>query len=382
MGLREELDQQRVARSLRLARRGEGRVEPNPMVGCVVARGAKILGDGFHRRFGGPHAEVAALRSCRESPRGATAYVTLEPCCHFGKTPPCTDALIQAGIKRVVIPLLDPDSRVNGRGVRALRDAGVEVDVGEMAKEAAELLAPFATRIRLERPYTIAKWAQTLDGSLIARTDGPRWISGEASRELVHRLRAQVDAVVVGSGTVLVDDPRLTARGVPLRRVAARVVLDGRLRITPECALAKTAKVIPTLVMTSANRAKNRKADRLRRLGVEIVPVASRGGRLSIRECLRILARRECTNVLLEGGATLLQSFFRAGLVDETWVFVAPVWSGLSSSKGRVSSDFFRRGTPESSAHVLSIKSVGRDAWFRFRFQDPMRLFAAGTKDR
>jgi len=207
-----------MARAIALAKRGEGRVEPNPMVGCVLVRRGQVISEGYHRRFGGPHAEIAALQACQENPRGATVYVSLEPCCHQGKTPPCTEALIEAEVKRVVVAVSDPNPAVAGRGIRRLRAARLAVQTGVLAEEAGELLAPYSTRMKLGRPYVIAKWAQSLDARLATDTGDSRWISCEHSRRMVHRLRSRVDAVLVGSGTVQADDPQLTARDVSLRR--------------------------------------------------------------------------------------------------------------------------------------------------------------------
>jgi len=354
-------------RAIKLARKGEGCVEPNPMVGCVIVKGGRIIGEGYHRRFGGPHAEVVALSNCTRSPRGATVYVSLEPCRHTGKTPPCTTALIEAGVGEVVVAVADPNPRVAGGGMRALRRAGVSVRIGIQRDSARVLLAPFLTRILCQRPYVIAKWAQSLDGKLATRTGDARWISSEPSRKQVHRLRARVDAVVVGAGTVLADDPLLTARGVRIKRVATRVVLDGRLRIPLDGRLASTAVGTPTLVLTSAARLRSRKAQRLRKLGVEVGSVTTRQGRLSLPACLRLLYRRDMTNLLVEGGGALLTSFLEQRLIDEALVYVAPLIVGDASA---VSILPRRRTTRISDAlragHVVSSR-VGDDVRFRLR---------------
>ena len=279
-------DREIMARAIALAKRGEGRVEPNPMAGCVVVRRGRIITTGYHRRFGGPHAEIEALRACGENPRGATVYVSLEPCCHYGKTPPCTQALIEAAISKVVIAVGDPSPEVSGRGIRQLRSAGITVQTGVLANEAHELLAPFTTRVRLGRPFVIAKWAQSLDGRLATPAGDSQWISCEASRRRAHRLRGRVDAVLVGSQTVLIDDPLLTARGVPVRRRATRVVLDSRLRLPNTCQLVATSKDIPTLVVTTTAKAATRKAESLRRDGVEVVSCRSRNGRVVLADAL------------------------------------------------------------------------------------------------
>ncbi len=319
-----EFDLRMMALALKLARRGEGLVEPNPMVGCVIVEYGQIIGQGHHRCFGGPHAEIEALRSCTSSPAGATVYCTLEPCAHFGKTPPCVNALIEAGVSRVVIPMLDPNPAVNGRGVRALRRAGIEVHVGALADQAARQLRSFTTRVRHERPYVIAKWAQSLNGLLVPGPTESRWISGEASRRRVHQLRARVDAIMVGAGTVLRDDPLLTARDVPFKRLAMRWVVDGRLRIPASSRLVQTAGQFATIVFTTTQASQSRKAKILRRAGVEVVPCRARRGMIALDEMLRLDAFSGVTNLLVEGGPTLLNQLFRANLVDEAHVFVAP----------------------------------------------------------
>ncbi len=360
-----------MRRALLLARRGLGYVAPNPMVGCVIAKRGHIIGEGYHRRFGGPHAEIEALRACESDPCGATAYVTLEPCNHAGKTPPCVPALIKAGIGRVVVPLRDPNPRVNGTGVRALRKSGVTVDVGVLESEAAEVLAPFTTRIRLGRPYVIAKWAQAADGSLVTPPGRSRWISCELSRRLVHRLRARVDAIMVGVGTVLADDPLLTARSVRVRRTAKRVVLDGRLRIPTRCQLVTTADRFATVVITTRRAAQYPKADLLRRRGIEVVTCRSRADRMVLRDLLHSPIFHDATNLLVEGGPTLLNAMFAARLVDEAHVFVAPgeinpkTATDSRARRSRIHRVTFP--TPMSTRR----KRSGIDAFLRMTFNHP-----------
>jgi len=359
-----------MRRALRLARRGEGRVEPNPMVGCVITKKQRILGEGYHRRFGGPHAEIVALDKCGESTNGATVYSTLEPCAHFGKTPPCVDALVAAKVSRVVIGLTDPNPQVDGKSIARLRQHGVAVDVGVCAQEAADILAPYCTRVRLERPYVIAKWAQTLDGKLATYSGDSQWISSEDSRRLVHRLRARVDAIMVGVNTVLTDDPMLTARDVPVRRVACRVVLDGRLRIPDASHIVSTADDTPTIVMTSREAASGADARRLERRGVSVVAVASRQSRLVPQACLAALAKLDMTNVLLEGGATVIGSFYRAGLIDEAWVFSAATLLGDERVPHAISGARVKRMSDAARPRVLSVRTIGHDVLHRLRFND------------
>lgn len=361
-------DHKMMSRAISLARRGEGSVEPNPMVGCVIASGGRVIGEGYHRRFGGPHAEINALAACKSSPCGATVYVSLEPCCHHGKTPPCTDALIEARVARVVVARRDPNPLVSGSGLRQLRAANINVETGLLAEEAAEVIAPYSTRILHGRPFVIAKWAQSLDGKLATRTGDSRWISCEASRRLVHRLRARVDAILVGSGTVLKDDPQLTARGVPLRRRAIRVVLDRRLRMSTACRVAATSRETPTLVITTVVQAKSRKADHLRELGVEIIPCRLRAGRVSLADCLETVAKRGVTNLLVEGGPTILASFFEADLVDEAFVFTAPMLIGGRDAPSPLGGRGAGRIDTAIKPRSVQTRRVGSDMLHRIRF--------------
>jgi diaminohydroxyphosphoribosylaminopyrimidine deaminase/5-amino-6-(5-phosphoribosylamino)uracil reductase len=364
-----ELDRRMMRRALALAKRGRGYVEPNPMVGCVIVRNGRIIGEGYHRRFGGPHAEVQALRACAANPRGATAYVTLEPCSHFGKTPPCLDALVEAGVARVVTPLCDPNPLVNGSGVRGLRRAGIEVEVGLLADEAAELLAPFLTRVRLGRPYVIAKWAESADGLLVTPPGQSKWISCEKSRRWVHRLRARVDAIMVGAGTLTADDPMLTARDVPIRRCAMRIVVDGRLRIPETCRLVKTADQFATVVFTTRRAAQSAKAGRLQGCGVEVVACRSRGDCIVLSDMLASPILHDVTNLLLEGGPTLLRAFFAAGVVDEADVFVAPRAIAASGSPNRRCSASMRHTVSTPTPTRVRRQRCGDDLLLLVQFE-------------
>lgn len=322
-----------MRRALELAARGEGFVEPNPMVGAVVVDSeGRLLGDGFHERFGGPHAEINALQQTGDAARGATLFLTLEPCSHHGKTPPCVDAVIAAGIGRVVVGAEDPNPQVAGEGIARLRGAGIALETGLLRDECERLIAPFAKWIATGMPWVHAKWAMTLDGRIATRTGHSQWISNPSSREIVHRLRGRMDAVIVGAETAARDDPLLTARPAG-PRTAVRVVVSRSGRLDPNSQLALTARDVPVLVtrLESANIADE---DKLQSQGVEIVRLPERrAGSVSdlspdLRELLRTLARRHATNVLVEGGGRLLGSLFDAGLIDEFHVFVAPKFAG------------------------------------------------------
>ena len=328
--------------ALELAKQGQGYVEPNPMVGCVVVRGGECVGAGYHQRFGGPHAEVRAFESCgAELFEGSTVYVTLEPCSHFGKTPPCVELLLKHRPSRVVVAMSDPFEQVSGAGIRRLREAQIETVVGVLEDQARALNAPYLKRIRTGLPWVIAKWAMTLDGAMATVSGDSKWISGEESRRQVHRLRGRVDAILVGSDTVLADDPMLTARlepadGEVLRR-ATRVVLDRRLRIPLSSGLARTAREVPVKVVTLVPLANDmqglKKLEELTKLGVVVERLDRSLGEDSkgfLTGALALIAKQGGTNVLLEGGARVFGGFFEAGLVDQVECYVAPkVLGGL-----------------------------------------------------
>ncbi|HAB11420.1 MAG TPA: bifunctional diaminohydroxyphosphoribosylaminopyrimidine deaminase/5-amino-6-(5-phosphoribosylamino)uracil reductase RibD, partial [Planctomycetaceae bacterium] len=299
-----------------LAVQGEGRVEPNPAVGAVVVDDElRVLGEGWHTAYGEAHAEVAALESAGESARGATLVVTLEPCCHHGQTPPCTDAVLAAGIRRVVVGIADPSPHANGGGLTRLREAGVEVEVGVAVESVMRLNAPFLKLIETGRPWIHAKWAMTLDGRIAATGGHSQWISSEDSRQLVHQLRGRVDAVLVGIGTAVADDPLLTARP-PGPRTATRVVLDSTARLPLDSQLVRTAADVP-LLLACAETAEPTRVAALAEAGVEVIvgPVDDRG-RLEIENLLGEFGLRRWTNVLVEGGSEVLGALADGGWID------------------------------------------------------------------
>lgn len=320
------LDAWHMTHALQLAERGRGAVEPNPLVGCVIANGAEIVGLGWHRRYGGPHAEIEALNIAGARAAGAVMYVTLEPCCHQGKTPPCTRAVIAAGIRRVVVALRDPFPAVAGAGLAELQAAGVEVETGVQEAAARRLNAPYLKLLASGRPWVIGKWAMTLDGKIAASTGDSRWISGEASRQRVHELRGQADAILVGRGTAAADDPLLTARPLGPRQ-AVRILVDSRATLASDSQLVRTAGEAPVLVAAGPEAAA---ADRLRleRAGCEVFVSEAQTPGERLEALLDELGRRRMTNVLVEGGARLLGGFFDRRLIDEVHVFVAPRLAG------------------------------------------------------
>jgi diaminohydroxyphosphoribosylaminopyrimidine deaminase/5-amino-6-(5-phosphoribosylamino)uracil reductase len=319
-----------MTRALELAARGAGQVSPGPLVGCVIAdaRG-EVVGEGFYLYEGVKHAETLALEEAGARARGATAYVSLEPHAHTGRTPPCTEALVRAGIARVVAPIEDPNPLVSGRGFRALREAGIVVNVGVLAREAARLNEKYIHALNARRPFVHLKLACSLDGRIATSTRHAHWISGAESRARAHMMRHESDAILVGSGTVTIDDPMLTDRsGQPRRRPLLRVVLDEHLRLGPESHLARTAREAPVLVFASESADVQRVAA-IEEKGVEVLK-AARGGR-DLAAVLAELRQREVQGLLIEGGAGVAGAFLRAGLVDKASFFIAPLILGADA---------------------------------------------------
>lgn len=319
----DEHDLHCMLRALQLAAQGHGLVEPNPMVGCVIAREGKVLSEGFHRYYGGPHAEVDALsgRGVDEI-RGATVYVTLEPCAHYGKTPPCAELLAKYQPARVVIAMLDPFVDVSGRGIAFLESHNIEVSVGVCEAEARYLNRAYLKLQEFKRPWVHGKWAMTADGKLATRTGESFWISGDESRRLVHRRRAEMDAILVGSGTALSDNPMLNPReGGP--KTPLRVVFDSRARLRMESHLVRTANEFPTLLWVGPNASKQH-VERLRDFGCEVVLSHLPTTATRLEALLYELGRRRCTNLWCEGGSGLLGALLDLELLDEVDVFIAP----------------------------------------------------------
>jgi diaminohydroxyphosphoribosylaminopyrimidine deaminase/5-amino-6-(5-phosphoribosylamino)uracil reductase len=316
--------------ALALARRGLGTVWPNPAVGCVIVNDGRVVGRGWTQPGGRPHGETEALRRAGEAARGAIAHVSLEPCCHWGQTPPCVDALITAGVRRVVVALEDPDPRVAGEGLRRLRRAGLDVEVGRCAEEAAEVNAGFLSRLRLGRPLVTFKFATSLDGRIAIASGESQWITGPPARERAHALRASHDAIMVGTGTVVADDPQLTCRLPGLdHRSPVRVVIDRHLRIPPAARIIADARRVPTWVLTFRSADPGRRA-RFLANRVTLIDVDDDGeGQIDLAAALRALGARGITRLLVEGGARLAAAFFRARLIDRVvWVHAPLVIGG------------------------------------------------------
>jgi len=323
-------DEKFMQSALKLAEKGISSVEPNPAVGCVIVKAGQLIGKGYHRKFGGPHAEVNAIADCRTlgaTPEDGTMYVTLEPCCHQGKTGPCTEAIINAKIARVVAATIDPSEHASGKGLEQLRRAGIEVEVGFCEKEARHLNAPFFKYVTTGKAWVVLKWAQSLDGKLAYtdQSDEKRWITNEASRSDAHRLRRRAGAILVGINTILADDPLLTPRPSKGKK-PIRVVLDDSLKVPLGCRLLRTTKTSPVLIYTrkAAVEANSQLAGRIQKKGAEVLAYDGPGELPDLRFLLDELGKRGVQQVLVEGGPHVAASFLREGLVDEMCVYVAP----------------------------------------------------------
>ncbi|MDQ6817722.1 MAG: bifunctional diaminohydroxyphosphoribosylaminopyrimidine deaminase/5-amino-6-(5-phosphoribosylamino)uracil reductase RibD [Actinomycetota bacterium] len=372
MPLQTDTDRRHLARAIDLAQRGRGRVSPNPLVGAVVGRDQAILGEGFHAMLGGPHAEVEALaQAADQGLDGATLYVSLEPCCHHGRTPPCTDAIRTAGIRRVVVGSEDPSEHASGRGLGILRDEGVEVVLadGDLASRARLLNQPFRKHARTGRPWVMYKAAMSLDGKVATHTGDSRWISGSASRGRSHRWRAECDAVAVGIGTALADDPRLTARVMRVHRQPRRIMFDSLARLPLDSELVRGAREVPLTVVVS--RAAPRAAtDALSTHGADVIVAPGENEPARVRAALELLGAAGITSILLEGGPHLAGAFFDAGEVDEIRLFLAPIVVG-----GRTARDVFEGEGVEAIADAtkalkLQCRRIGEDLLVSARIKE------------
>ncbi|MBW2038737.1 MAG: bifunctional diaminohydroxyphosphoribosylaminopyrimidine deaminase/5-amino-6-(5-phosphoribosylamino)uracil reductase RibD [Deltaproteobacteria bacterium] len=318
-------DRQYMRRALILARKGMRKVSPNPMVGAVIVRAQEVIAEGYHRRFGADHAEIDAIKRAMGGIKGATIYVNLEPCCHWGKTPPCADVLIKEGIRRVVIGTLDPNPLVNGKGAEILREHGVEVEVGILEKEARRLNEVYFKYIRTGLPFVTIKYAQSLDGRIATSQGDSRWISSERSRRFAHRLRAQHDAVMVGIGTALADDPLLTVRWTKGKN-PLRIVLDSQLRIPLNAQVLREGG--DTLIVTT-DRHNKEKCKKIKKMGKEVL-VTQRGedGWVELKSLLKALAARGIPSILVEGGRKVITSLLKEGLADRMVIITAPLILG------------------------------------------------------
>jgi len=382
MAVQTEVDRVHLARAIELAEQGRGQVSPNPLVGAViVGADGEVAGEGWHARFGGPHAEREAIAAAGGAGlEGATLYVSLEPCCHHGKTPPCTEAIVEAGIARVVVGSDDPSEKASGRGLGILRDEGVEVEVadGELATRARLLNQPFRKHARTGRPWVLFKSAMTLDGKVATMSGDSKWISGEPSRERAHWWRTECDAVAVGIGTALHDDPRLTARpgdfaagmaGAAAPGQPRRIVFDSDARLPQDSQLLREAQDVPLTVVVS--RAARRTATQaLETAGAEVIVAAGENEPARVRHALDQLGVREVTSILLEGGPHLAGAFLDAGEIDEIRLFLAPLVLGGRSSRATLEGEGAEAISDAVRALTLDCETVGEDLLVSARLRE------------
>ncbi len=348
-------DEKYMSRAIKLAQKGAGWVSPNPMVGAVIVdEKGRIVSEGFHKRFGGPHAERVALEKLNFKAEGYSLYVNLEPCCHHGKTPPCTQAIIEAGIKRVVVGMADPNPLVNGRGIEMLKSHGIEVVVGVLEERCKELNKAFIKWITRKIPYVTLKWAQSLDGKIATKTGDSRWISSERALKFAHKLRALHDAVLVGKGTVEKDDPMLNVR-LTRGRNPLRVVLDAELSLPLD---RKVFSVPPETVVFTASGSKE-KEKRLKEKGVEVIRIPESEGKVSIKEVLKALGERGITSLLVEGGSQTHASFIKEGLYDEIQTVIAPKIIGKGI--GATGIEGINKVEDAVKLHLLFTRRLGED---------------------
>ena len=355
-------DMEYMRRALELAERGAGHVSPNPMVGAVIVKDGRIIGEGWHEHIGGLHAERNALKNCTEDPSGATIYVTLEPCCHWGRTPPCTEAIMENKLSRVVVGCLDPNPLVAGNGVKILKEHGIEVVTGILEQECLKLNEIFFHYIREKTPFTAMKYAMTLDGKIAAFTGDSRWVTGEEARRDVHLLRKKYSGIMAGIGTVLADDPMLNCRieeGVD----PVRIICDSRLRIPMESRLVRTARDIPLIVAGAEELwtdAEHRKAEQLEAAGVRILRTPGRDG-VDLSSLMRQLGGEGIDSVLLEGGAQLNASALKAGIVHRVYAYIAPKLIGGMNAKGPVAGEGIARMKDAVLLSDIRIRTLGED---------------------
>lgn len=344
--------------AISLARKGIGRVNPNPLVGAVIVKDGVIIGQGYHQQYGGLHAERNALASCTTAPQGATIYVTLEPCCHHGKNPPCTEALIQAGISRVVVGSSDPNPLVAGKGIAQLRTAGIQVDEGVLQAECDAINAIFFHYITTGRPYVALKYAMTADGKIACHTGASRWITGEVARHHVHQLRNKYAAIMVGTGTVLADDPELTCR-IENGNNPVRIVCDTQLRTPLSSKLVTTAKEVPTIIATCCQEESRHKP--YQEAGCQIWVVPSKNGGVDLQALVHRLGQEKIDSVLVEGGGQLNWSLLQAGLVQRVYTYIAPKIFGGAAAKSPVGGIGVDNPQQAFQMRVVATQQLGED---------------------
>ncbi len=351
-------DEKYMRQAIALALKGTGRVNPNPLVGAVIVKDGRVIGEGYHQQYGCPHAERNALASCTESATGATIYVTLEPCCHHGKNPPCTEALIQAGIKRVVVGSADPNPLVAGKGIAQLKAAGIQVEEGFLQAECDAINFIFFHYITTKQPYLALKYAMTADGKIACHTGASRWITGEAARHHVHELRNKYAAIMVGTGTVLADDPELTCR-IENGNNPVRIICDTQLRTPLSAKLVVTAKEVPTIIVTCCQEESRHKL--YQEAGCQVWVLPAKNGVVDVQALMQRLGQEKIDSVLVEGGGQLNWSLLQAGLVQRVYTYIAPKLFGGETAKSPVGGIGVDNPQQAFQMRVVATQQLGED---------------------
>lgn len=353
-----------MKRAIELAKMGEGHTNPNPMVGCVVVKDGRIISEGYHEKCGEYHAERNALLRCKEEPAGADLYVTLEPCCHYGKTPPCTEIIIEKRIGRVFVGSMDSNPLVAGKGVKILEEAGIEVETGILEEECRRLNEVFYHFMETGRPYVVMKYAMTLDGKIACVTGDSRWVTGETARHHVHVLRNRYAGIMAGIGTVLADDPMLNCR-IENGADPVRIICDSSLRIPEDCQLVKTAKDVPTIVACCAAKVKEpgiqEKLTRLETAGIQILQTENDPEHVDLSELMQRLAEQKIDSVLVEGGAGIHAAAMEAGIVDKVYAYIAGKLVGGAGAPTPVAGNGIRRMADAVTLQDMQVEMIGED---------------------
>lgn len=353
-----------MRRAIALAKRGIGYTNPNPIVGCVVVKDGRIISEGYHERYGQFHAERNALLNCQEDPAGAELYVTLEPCCHYGKTPPCTEIILEKKIRKVYVGSMDTNPKVGGKGVQILREAGVEVETGILEEECRQMNEVFFHFIETGKPFVVMKYAMTMDGKIACASGDSKWVTGEAARTHVHELRRAYRGIMVGIGTVLADDPMLNCRIVQ-GADPIRIVCDSRLRIPLNCRLVQTARDIPTIVActkaTLMTEECQEKITALRQAGVELVATGINESQVDLTELMQLLGEKKIDSILLEGGSTLNAAALQAGIVNKVYAYVAGKLIGGKAAPTPVSGEGAKKMSDAVVLTDLQVTAFGED---------------------
>ncbi len=362
--------------ALSLAIKAEGLTSPNPLVGAILVKGNKIIGRGYHKKAGSPHAEIIAIRSAKNKTKGATLYINLEPCVHFGRTPPCAPEIIKARIKRVVIAMQDPNPLVKGKGITKLKSAGINVQTGILEQEAKSINEAYIKYITKKMPFVMLKWAMSVDGKIATYTGDSKWISHESSRDFTHKLRGKLDAVLIGIKTLLKDNPQLTTHGKGVKE-PKRIIVDGKGEIPLDCNLLKTkglpanlpAKVLVEgdsveggrVIIATTNKISKEKIEGLEKRGVEIIVTRSEDGRVNLKELMIELAKQEITSIFVEGGGTIIASFIEKDLADKLIVFVSPVIIGGKNAISPVEGKGIAKIADAIKVRDFSTRKIGED---------------------